>query len=481
MEASFVIIGGGISGVTCAEQVYALAPQESVVLITASPVVKTVSNVSRLTRHLEAFDVSEKPLACLEQKLTNLTVVRGFAHEIDVDAKIVRLVNGAEVRYKRLCVTTGGQARMVAQHPLVLGIRDTESVRVLQGKLRGARRVMIIGNGGIATELVYELEGLEIVWAIKHSSISATFVDPGAAEFFLSRLEGKRKGKEEGEEDDDDGGGGVQDRKPEGGACGSALGPDWHHDMLLSSGEGHSSRKVVILEKECWLDRLLSPEEAKGEETTGDWPVFVKLSNGKVYGVDFVVSATGVEPVVPKVVSGQSMALAMAPDGGILVDDRLRSSVTHVFAAGDACTPNWPLAKHWFQMRLWSQARTMGAYVGRSMLADLKQDEGEDDALMEFAFEIFAHVTQFYGYKTVFLGLFNGQGLGTDYEILLRVTKGREYVKTVMQDGKMQGALLIGDTGLEETFENLILNQLDLSVYGEDLLDPGIDIEDYFD
>ena len=45
----------------------------------------------------------------------------------------------------------------------------------------------------------------------------------------------------------------------------------------------------------------------------------------------------------------------------------------------------------------------------------------------------------------------------------------------------MQGALLIGDTDLEETFENLILNQLDLSAYGEDLLDPNIDIEDYFD
>jgi len=45
----------------------------------------------------------------------------------------------------------------------------------------------------------------------------------------------------------------------------------------------------------------------------------------------------------------------------------------------------------------------------------------------------------------------------------------------------MQGAILIGDTGLEETFENLILNQVDLSSYGEDLLNPDIDIEDYFD
>ena len=77
----------------------------------------------------------------------------------------------------------------------------------------------------------------------------------------------------------------------------------------------------------------------------------------------------------------------------------------------------------------------------------------------------------------------------------------------------MAGAVLVGDTDLEvgaanhtlilsnsgshvcmhvtyatpgghffqETFENLILNQMDLSRFGESLLDPNIDIEDYFD
>jgi len=34
---------------------------------------------------------------------------------------------------------------------------------------------------------------------------------------------------------------------------------------------------------------------------------------------------------------------------------------------------------------------------------------------------------------------------------------------------------------MEETIENLILNQLDVSRYGENLLNPDIDIDDYFD
>ena len=112
-----------------------------------------------------------------------------------------------------------------------------------------------------------------------------------------------------------------------------------------------------------------------------------------------------------------------------------------------------------------------------AMVADRRGEEGSQD----FCFEMFAHVTKFFGYKVVLLGLFNGQKLDHEYDILLRVTPGLEYVKVVMKDGRMQGAVLIGETDLEETFENLILNQLDLTGYGEDLLDPDIDIEDYFD
>lgn len=54
-------------------------------------------------------------------------------------------------------------------------------------------------------------------------------------------------------------------------------------------------------------------------------------------------------------------------------------------------------------------------------------------------------------------------------------------MKIVVSEGRVQGALLIGETDLEETFENLILNQIDVSMFGENLINPDIDIEDYFD
>ena len=82
---------------------------------------------------------------------------------------------------------------------------------------------------------------------------------------------------------------------------------------------------------------------------------------------------------------------------------------------------------------------------------------------------------------------------------------GVEYVKVVLQDGRMVGAVLIGETDLEvgththtrmhahththththwlpqETFENLILNKMDLTDLKDHLLDPRVDIDDFFD
>jgi hypothetical protein len=68
-----------------------------------------------------------------------------------------------------------------------------------------------------------------------------------------------------------------------------------------------------------------------------------------------------------------------------------------------------------------------------------------------------------------------------EIEVLVRISPGSEYVKCVLHRGRLIGALLLGETGLEETFENLIADQLDLSVLGIDILDPDIDIEDFFD
>ena len=118
-------------------------------------------------------------------------------------------------------------------------------------------------------------------------------------------------------------------------------------------------------------------------------------------------------------------------------------------------------------------------------------------------------MTEFFRLKVVLLGAFNGQGLATvsqvgierlatvsmipqqdgeedtdcPVRVLLRVTPGNEYVKVVLYQGRVIGALLVGEaaTELAETFENLILNRINIEALNLDILNPDFDLEDYFD
>lgn len=60
---------------------------------------------------------------------------------------------------------------------------------------QGARRVVLVGNGGIATEVAYEIEGCQVIWAVKHETISVPFLDPAAAQFLLRNGLTKRRNK----------------------------------------------------------------------------------------------------------------------------------------------------------------------------------------------------------------------------------------------------------------------------------------------
>lgn len=473
-EASFVIIGGGIAGVSCAEGLAFLAPEKRIILITASPLIKAVTNIVPFSQNVTGFDVEERDSITLEDSHPSVKVINDTVVRVDRKRKLVVTDSGKIVSYEKLCLCNGARAKLISEgNRNVIGIRDVESVENFSSRIKDAKKILIVGNGGIATEIVHEIRGVDIVWAIKDEHISATFVDPGAAEFFQEKLfetEDKSPGvKEENK--------GIVKRikytTVKGGnknfGTGAALGPDWHGGRWDMEGNSKAARNVRI-EYSCEV--LSLSDSNAGEKEI--WPVYAKLTNGKVVGCDFVVSATG---VIPNSNIEGLEELRRAPDEGFLVDDRLRTSDENVFAAGDICTANWEPARHWFQMRLWTQALQMGRYAAKSMACYMKDEECYQD----FAFEFFTHVTKFFGYKVVLLGLYNGQKLDNCYDIILRMTKGIEYVKLVLKDGKMQGAVLIGDTDLEEMCENLILNQLDLTVYGEDLLNPDIDVEDYFD
>lgn len=468
MEAPYVIVGGGIAGVSCVEALSILDDNASVIMVSASPTVKAVTSVKPLTKMLTEFEIEEKTNDYASAKYPGLKIINEVAVRINAKHKTLFTSSGLAIKYQKLCLCSGASPKVIyPQSKYIIGIRDTDSAELLQNKLKDAKRIVVIGNGGIATELIYEIEGVDIVWAVKDKHISSAFVDAGAAEFFQSRLKKSESPTPVIKTMKYT----VEEKNLKNTSMGAALGPNWHDKIELKSLRTNSSSNVII-EYEVEVESLIE----KQTDDPDKWPVYVKLTNGKEYGCDFVISATGVIPNSRTIIVDDD-DWKIAPDEGLCVNWRMETNIPDVYAAGDVCTASWTLAKHWFQMRLWTQARQMGMYAARCMVDSLNGI----NPVQDFCFELFAHVTRFFGYKVILLGLFNGQKLEKIYELLLRVTNGLEYVKLVVSQGKLQGAILIGETDLEEMCENLILNQLDISQLGEDLLNPNIDIEDYFD
>ena len=66
--AKYIIVGGGIAGVSCVEMLSTLCPNDRVLLISASPTVKAVTNISNLTKLISTFDIDEQSGEQLEAR-----------------------------------------------------------------------------------------------------------------------------------------------------------------------------------------------------------------------------------------------------------------------------------------------------------------------------------------------------------------------------------------------------------------------------
>ena len=411
-------------------------------------------------------------------------------------------------------------------------VRDAESVDALRERTRRARRILLVGNGAIAmeladalcrddvarekksaakkengvflkpsrTETVAHRNDRELVWAARHAAVGDAFFDRDAAAFLadLAEREGLTRASEslESFESKD-----SRSENPEptkkpvrrNPFAGNAAGPDWtararsKKPPSAAATDGFCGAAARFRRFRLRVATGVELASVVPNDVPNDFPATAVLSDGSRFGVDLIVSAAGVDPG-PNVAWLPTDRVARGSDGGVAVDATFRAlgdagAVPGLFAAGDAaCCDARRLdpKTRWFPMRLWSQARVSGTYAARVMC-------GEADAeAWGFNYELFAHTTRFFGVKVILLGLYNAQKLDAEPASDLVSYSRRDdvtntFARVLLLRGVMVGAALLGDTDLEETFENLILNQTDLTRFGPALLDPETDLGDYFD
>lgn len=392
---------------------------------------------------------------------------------------------------------------------------------------------------------------MDVTWVVRHGHIGDAFFDLDAAQFLLEELQHARKrtsvqksklkptttttsqpsktiaGPAASEEESQQAPG-LQIVKVEGRekrALGHAVGPAWTRALFNTNDQGEENigssggDGAFSVEMGCEVTKITpttTPSTAPSlslSNTPTTNTLEVSLSDGRILTTDVIISVIGVDPAVDW---GPACISRSVDDHGLIVDAHMETSVKNVYAAGDACSMadhsgrgggidenlSSLSRKHWFQMRLWSQAHAQGIYAAHCM-SEISDQTGSD-----MSFEVFTHVTRFLGKKIVLLGLYNGQKLEDEPESDLvsysRVTeegdtgyhqghccrpgnrrdegdKGRTFVRILLLRGKVQGAVLIGETDLEEAMENLILDGLDVGGYGPDLLDPELELDHIFD
>jgi len=67
----FLVVGGGVAGVTCAEELCSLNPSYRVTLVSSSSSARGVSNYLKLSHALETFDVIDVALSSLQDTHEN--------------------------------------------------------------------------------------------------------------------------------------------------------------------------------------------------------------------------------------------------------------------------------------------------------------------------------------------------------------------------------------------------------------------------
>ena len=180
----------------------------------------------------------------------------------------------------------------------------------------------------------------------------------------------------------------------------------------------------------------------------------VKLVNGETLHADAYVAATGVKPNV-EFLEGSGLDIGW----GIRVDNRMRTSLPNIWAAGDVAETFDRMSGERYVHAIWPNATAQGEAVGRDMLGFSADYEGAErmNSMKHLGLPIMAV----------------GESTGQD---TLRRRDGDTLRKIFLDDGRIVGFRLAGDIRGAGTYRALMLKGTDVSQFGEDLLDPRFHI-----
>ncbi len=244
----------------------------------------------------------------------------GFYAEHDIELRLgrtavslntstseVALDDGERLSYDRLLLTLGAEPRRLS----VPGV-DLDGVLYLRSVQNSDDLRARLDRGGAVVVIGAGWIGAEVAASARQRGLDVTVIEPGSLP--LERVLGAELG---------------------------AIYRDIHtdHGVQMLTGTG-----VEAIEGDGAVER-------------------VRTSDGRKLECDFVVVGVGVQPR-----AALAAQAGIAVDNGILVDERLHTSVPGVFAAGDVANAHHPFYGARIRVEHWANALNQGPAAARSML-----------------------------------------------------------------------------------------------------------------
>ncbi|GAA4356094.1 FAD-dependent oxidoreductase [Hymenobacter saemangeumensis] len=303
-----VIIGNGITGISCALTVRRLQPAARITIVSA----ETAHHYARTALmyvymgHLRYQDI--KPYEDWFWAENRLELIHASATDLDTGTRQVQLDNGATLSYDKLLLATGSVSRRLSwpgQH--LAGVQGLYSLPDLESMTRdtqGISRGVVVGGGLIGVELAEMLHsrGIEPLLLVRDTRYWGSVLPPEEAQLVDQQLRS-------------------------------------HH---IDVRYGTELREIL--------------GDAQGRVRA------VLTSTGEEIPCQWVGLAIGVAP---------NLALARTADleteRGILVDELLQTSAPDVYAAGDCAQHRRPGAGEVPIEQLWYTGRMQGETVAHTL------------------------------------------------------------------------------------------------------------------
>jgi len=373
-----VIIGAGLSGATAASELRDRGFDGEVHLIGEEA--QQPYNRPPLSKgYLRGQDRFEDQLVHPQAYYAERDItcrLRRRAPQLDAQRKVVRLADGEEVPYDRLLVTTGGRNRA-----LTVPGADLQGVFQLR-TVEDSNRIRAVAKAGRRAVVIgLGFIGSEVTASLRQLGVGVAAIEGSPAP--LARVLGNEVG-----------------------AVLAGIHRDRGVELLLGDsvaaieGSGHAER--------------------------------VRTRNGRVLDCDLVVAGIGILP------NSELLSEAgAATDNGVLVDEKCRTGLPNVYAAGDVANHLHPIFGR-VRVEHWNNAQQQGRAAARSMLGGTEPY----DYVHSFWSDQYEHVIEYVGFAASWDALvFRGE------------PRSRHFLGFYLKDGIVRAAVGLNRGGDPEDSE----------------------------